>query len=152
MADQESRTLQATIEQVLDLLRAAKKTAEAVIPSSMGAPAGFSAGGGQGRCGADRHRLWPDEWLGSWRLRCYQSVCPDEKGRVLVQGGLFVPAGPAAGILCVNAAGSFPAGGGDSVCGSVFVENAKNSRAAGDAAVTSSAKAAPAKKKGRQKR
>ncbi len=24
--------------------------------------------------------------VGSWRLRCYQSVCPDEKGRVLVQG------------------------------------------------------------------
>ena len=126
MADQESRTLQATIEQVLDLLRAAKKPLKLLYRHLWVRRLDFRLvvareDAAQTAIASIRISIW----LGSWRLRCYQSVCPDEKGACTGTGGLFVPAGPAAGILCVNAAGSFPAGGGDSVCGSVFVENAK---------------------------
>lgn len=147
MADQESRTLQATIEQVLDLLRAAKKPLKLLYRHLWVRRLDFRLVVAREDAAQTAIALWPDEWLGSWRLRCHQSVCPDEKGACTDTGGLFVPAGPSAGILCVNAAGSFSLAAGIQFVARFLWKTLKNSRAAGDAALTSSAKAAQQRKR-----
>lgn len=152
MADQESRTLRATIEQVLELLRAAKKPLKLLYRHLWVRRLDFRLV--VAREDAAQTAIAYGRMNG-WVHGAYAAISQFvrmKKGRVLVQGDYLSQQDRLQASFVLTLRVLFLLAAGIQFVARFLWKTLKNSRAAGDATVTSSAKAAPAKKKGRQKR
>ena len=147
MADQESRTLQATIEQVLDLLRAAKKPLKLLYRHLWVRRLDFRLV--VAREDAAQTAIAYGRMNG-WVHGAYAAISQFvrmKKGRVLVQGDYLSQQDRLQASFVLTLRVLFLLAAGIQFVARFLWKTLKNSRAAGDAAVTSSAKAAQQRKR-----
>lgn len=147
MADQESRTLQATIEQVLDLLRAAKKPLKLLYRHLWVRRLDFRLV--VAREDAAQTAIAYGRMNG-WVHGAYAAISQFvrmKKGRVLVQGDYLSQQDRLQASFVLTLRVLFLLAAGIRFVARFLWKTLKNSRAAGDAALTSSAKAAQQRKR-----